>query len=50
MAFFNINRKAYANYNDATVCVSTKTVSDAERYNAAMQNVHFPLQPSCALR
>ncbi len=41
MAFFNINRKAYANYNDATVCVSTKTVSDAERYNAAMQNVHF---------
>ena len=41
MAFFNINRKAYANYNDATVAVSTKTVSDAERYNAAMQNVHF---------
>ena len=41
MAFFNINRKAYANYNDATVAVSTKTVNDAERYNAAMQNVHF---------
>lgn len=41
MAFFNINRKAYANFNDASVGVSTKTMYDAERYNIAMQNVHF---------
>ena len=41
MAFFNINRKAYVNYNDPTVGVSTKTMYDAERYNVAMQNVHF---------
>lgn len=41
MAFFNINRKAYANFNDASVGVSTKTMDDAERYNVAMQNVHF---------
>ena len=41
MAFFNINRKAYANFNDASVGVSTKTMYDAERYNLAMQNVHF---------
>ena len=41
MAFFNINRKAYVNYNDPSVGVSTKTMYDAERYNLAMQNVHF---------
>ena len=41
MAFFNINRKAYANFNDASVGRSTKTMYDAERYNIAMQNVHF---------
>ena len=41
MAFFNVNRKQYANYNDATLGISTKTKADADRYNAAMQNVHF---------
>ncbi len=39
--FLNTNRKAFANFNDATVAVSAKTVTDAERTTAAMQNVHF---------
>ncbi|MGI6263976.1 MAG: ABC transporter substrate-binding protein [Acutalibacteraceae bacterium] len=41
MGFFNVNRKAFANFNDATVAVSTKTVSDVTRATLAMQNVHF---------
>ncbi len=41
MAFFNIARKAYANFNDPSVGVSTKTMYDAQRSNMAMQNVHF---------
>ncbi len=39
--FLNINRKAFANFNDATVAVSAKTVDDAKKTAAAMQNVHF---------
>ena len=39
--FLCINRKAYANYNDATVAQSELTVYDADRSNAALQNVHF---------
>ncbi len=39
--FLNINRKAFANFNDATIAVSSKTVTDAQRTAAAMQNVHF---------
>ena len=41
MGFFMVNRTAFANYNDATVAVSKKTVGDAERTKTAMQNVNF---------
>lgn len=40
-AFFNINRKSYANFNDSTIAVSTQTVNQAAKTNAALQNVHF---------
>ena len=40
-AFVNINRKGFANYNDATIAVSTQTVNQAAKTNAALQNVHF---------
>ena len=41
--FFNVNRKAYANFNDASVAVSEKTLEDALRTHAAMNNQHFRL-------
>ncbi len=41
MGFFNINRTAYANFNDATKVVSDKTMEQAERARIAMRNVHF---------
>ncbi len=41
MAFFNVMRNAFVNYNDASVGVSTKTVGEAEAYNLAMANSHF---------
>ena len=41
MAFYNLNRGSFANYNDATVAVSTQTEEDAARTKAAMNNVHF---------
>jgi len=41
MGFFNVNRTAYANFNDATSVVSSKTVGDAYRARQAMLNVHF---------
>ncbi len=41
MGFININRKAFANFNDATVARSEKTADEADRTTAAMQNVHF---------
>ena len=41
--FFNINRAAFANYDDPTVGVSTKTDADKERTGAAMLNKHFRL-------
>ncbi|MBQ6544490.1 MAG: peptide ABC transporter substrate-binding protein [Lachnospiraceae bacterium] len=41
MGFFNVNRYAFSNFNDNTAAVSTKTVAQAERTLAAMQNVHF---------
>lgn len=40
-AFFNINRKSYTNFNDSTIAVSTQTVNQAAKANAALQNVHF---------
>lgn len=41
MGFYNLNRSAFANTNDTTTVVSTQTVTDAARTNAAMNNVHF---------
>ncbi|MGN0298021.1 MAG: peptide ABC transporter substrate-binding protein [Lachnospiraceae bacterium] len=41
MAFFNVNRGAFANVNDPTTVVSSQTEEDAARTNAAMNNVHF---------
>lgn len=41
MAFYNLNRMAYANYNDGTTCASQKTPYEALRSHYAFQNVHF---------
>lgn len=41
MGFYNLNRNAFANTNDTTTVVSTQTVDDAARTNAAMNNIHF---------
>lgn len=40
-SFYNLNRTAFANFNDSTVAVSTETEEDAARTKAAMNNVHF---------
>lgn len=39
--FLNLNRNAYANFNDNTKAVSTMTDDQKKRTNAAMLNVHF---------
>lgn len=39
--FHNLNRHAFANFNDDTVGVSPQSEEETERTNAAMQNVHF---------
>ena len=39
--WMNVNRKAYANFNDANVAVSTMTEDQKTLANAAMRNVHF---------
>ena len=49
MGFFNINRKAFANFNDPNTAISGKTVAEAERTAAAMQNVHFRRALMCSL-
>lgn len=41
MGFFNLNRKAFANYNDASKCVSTQTPEENQRTHAALLNQHF---------
>lgn len=43
MGFYNLNREAFANFNDATVAVSPKAddVVAQEVTRMAMQNVHF---------
>lgn len=41
MGFYNLNRAAFANVNDGTAAVSTKSEEDKARTNAAMNNVHF---------
>ncbi len=40
-AFFNVNRKAYANFDDASVAKSTLTDEQKARALEAMANVHF---------
>lgn len=39
--FLNLNRNAYANFNDKTKAVSTMTDEQKARTNVAMLNVHF---------
>ncbi len=39
--FLNLNRNAYANFNDETKAVSTMTDDQKKRTDAAMLNVHF---------
>ena len=41
MAFVNVNRAGFANFNDETVAVSAQTEEDALRTFAAMQNANF---------
>ena len=41
VAWLNVNRKAYANYNDATLGVSAQTDEQKELAHAALLNVHF---------
>lgn len=41
MAFYTIDREAYANVNSATAAVSTQTDADKERTMKALRNVHF---------
>ncbi len=40
-AFTNLNRAAFANFNDSTVAVSPKTDEQKEAAEHAMRNVHF---------
>ncbi|MGM9619076.1 MAG: ABC transporter substrate-binding protein [Oscillospiraceae bacterium] len=41
MAYFNLNRAAFNNYNDENKVVSPQSADDATRTLAAMHNVHF---------
>ena len=41
MAFYNLNRAAFANTNDDTTVVSSETDEQKAQTNAALQNVHF---------
>lgn len=41
VAWLNINRKAYANYNDANLGISAQTEDQKVLAAAAMRNVHF---------
>lgn len=41
MGFLNINRAAFANFNDDSAVVSPQTEEDAARTKEAMNNVHF---------
>ena len=41
MGFFNVNRTAFANFNDATAVISPQTVEEAARTHQAMQNINF---------
>lgn len=41
VAFYNLNRQAFANANDSTKAVSSETDEDKAKTNTAMNNVHF---------
>jgi len=41
VAWLNVNRKAYANFNDNTLGVSAQTDAQKELAHAALKNVHF---------
>ncbi len=47
--FYNLNREAFANFNDNTVMPSPQTEEDAARTKSAMNNVHFRRAISFAL-
>ena len=49
MAFYNLSRAAFANFNDATQAVSPQTEEQAARTQKAMQNAHFRRAISFAL-
>jgi ABC-type oligopeptide transport system substrate-binding subunit len=49
MAFYNLNRQAFANFNDASQVVSPQTEEQAARTKVAMQNAHFRRAISFAL-
>ena len=46
--FLNLNRRAFANYNDETALVSPQTEEDAERTHAALQSANFRLAVAMA--
>ena len=41
MAFYNVNRSIFTNFNDTSKAVSTLSAEDHTRATAAMRNVHF---------
>ena len=49
MSFYNINRAAFANYDDSSACVSSQSANDRIRTKAALRNVHFRRAISFAL-
>jgi ABC-type oligopeptide transport system substrate-binding subunit len=49
MGFYNLNRAIFANFNDETKVVSSQTEDEAERTNAALNNVHFRRAVSFAI-
>jgi ABC-type oligopeptide transport system substrate-binding subunit len=49
MAFYNLSRAAFANFNDASQVVSSQTEEQAARTQKAMQNAHFRRAISFAL-
>ena len=48
-SFYNLNRTATANFNDATIGVTKKTADDIARGKVAMGNQKFRLALSCAV-
>ena len=48
LSSLNLNRFAYANYNDETQCISPQTAVQAERTHAAVMNQNFRLAVALA--